>query len=611
MLPSLLGGWLWTEIAQAAELQFWRFEPAQNRLVFSTDVSVQPQVQLIPDPTRLVVDLPGIQLRQPTVRQSLSGTVRSVRVGQFDNFTTRIVVELDPAYVVDPNQVKVEGTSGNNWSIALPTPQRIGSTLTRSPVSPEAVQTPILPSPPSPAQRATPPRDTAPPEISARPDQPGLEDISITQDGLFFKTTGNTPEVSVQRSRNRRQVVVTLRGLTANPELTRRTFNPDYFGIQQLKVRQSQNSPSQTEVVLDVSRSSPNWFASVSRFGGVSVLPQVRDRAPRPTSTVSLLQGETPQAPAATSLAQVTQVRAVQLGGDQMLVQADRPISYLTAWEGSQYRLTIRAAQLASGVQPPRVGLGSPLSAVQFRQDQTGLSILSTPATGVRIVGVQRRSSDSIILRLARAGSPASTVQIPTPAPTPTAPTTPLPRPGRKVVVIDPGHGGRDPGAIGINGLRETNVVLPISLDVSRILQQQGLTVYLTRTDEREIDLEPRVSLAERVRADVFVSIHANAISMSRPDVNGLETYYAPGSSAGARLAQSIHNSVLGSINMGDRGVRSARFYVIRRTSMPAALVETGFVTGAIDNPRLADPAFRRQMAEAIARGILRYLSGS
>jgi N-acetylmuramoyl-L-alanine amidase len=176
-------------------------------------------------------------------------------------------------------------------------------------------------------------------------------------------------------------------------------------------------------------------------------------------------------------------------------------------------------------------------------------------------------------------------------------------------VVIDPGHGGSDPGAIGINGLRETNVVLPISLDVSRILQQQGVTVYLTRTDEREIDLEPRVALAERVSADVFVSIHANAISMSRPDVNGLETFYTPGSVEGQRLAQTIHNSILGGVSIGNRGVKNARFYVIRRTSMPAALVETGFVTGAIDNPRLADPAFRRQMAEAIARGILQYLS--
>jgi N-acetylmuramoyl-L-alanine amidase len=108
----------------------------------------------------------------------------------------------------------------------------------------------------------------------------------------------------------------------------------------------------------------------------------------------------------------------------------------------------------------------------------------------------------------------------------------------------------------------------------------------------------------------VFVSIHANAISMSRPDVNGLETYYAPGSGAGLQLARSIHQSVLGNINMGDRGVRAARFYVIRNTSMPAALVETGFVTGAADAPRLADPGFRRQMAEAIARGILNYLAG-
>ena len=124
-----------------------------------------------------------------------------------------------------------------------------------------------------------------------------------------------------------------------------------------------------------------------------------------------------------------------------------------------------------------------------------------------------------------------------------------------------------------------------------------------------KLTLAPRVALAERVRANVFVSIHANAISMSRPDVNGLETYYAPGSPSGKRLAQSIHNSVLGGISMGSRGVRSARFYVIRRTSMPAALVETGFVTGALDNPRLANPAFRRQMAEAIARGILQYLT--
>lgn len=127
----------------------------------------------------------------------------------------------------------------------------------------------------------------------------------------------------------------------------------------------------------------------------------------------------------------------------------------------------------------------------------------------------------------------------------------------------------------------------------------------MTRTDDREIELEPRVQLAERVNASLFVSIHANAINMSRPDVNGIETYYY---SRGWRLAYTIHNSILQATGARDRGVRQARFYVLRETSMPAVLVETGFVTGAEDAPQLANPAYRKVMAEAIARGILQYI---
>ncbi|MDB9504790.1 N-acetylmuramoyl-L-alanine amidase, partial [Spirulina major CS-329] len=185
-------------------------------------------------------------------------------------------------------------------------------------------------------------------------------------------------------------------------------------------------------------------------------------------------------------------------------------------------------------------------------------------------------------------------------------PTTPLPRPsGRDLVAIDPGHGGRDPGAIGIGGLREKDVVLPISLEVSQILQQQGVQVLMTRSDDRFISLAGRTQMANRARADIFVSIHANAISMSRPDVNGVETFYY---SSGYRLAQSIHNSILQSIQIRNRGVKQARFYVLRTSSMPAVLVEVGFVTGREDAPRLANPQFRSQMAQAIARGILLYL---
>jgi N-acetylmuramoyl-L-alanine amidase len=158
---------------------------------------------------------------------------------------------------------------------------------------------------------------------------------------------------------------------------------------------------------------------------------------------------------------------------------------------------------------------------------------------------------------------------------------------------------------VGIDGIREADIVLDIGKKLAEILSQQGVQVVLTRDRDVEIDLEPRVSYAEQVNADLFVSVHANAINMSRPDVNGLETYYY---SSGQGLASDIHRSILDSMDIRDRGVRTARFYVLRRTSMPAVLVEVGFVTGAEDQRRLSDSDYRTQMAQAIARGVLQYI---
>ncbi|HEY9814293.1 MAG TPA: N-acetylmuramoyl-L-alanine amidase, partial [Candidatus Obscuribacterales bacterium] len=191
----------------------------------------------------------------------------------------------------------------------------------------------------------------------------------------------------------------------------------------------------------------------------------------------------------------------------------------------------------------------------------------------------------------------------PTPTPTPSA-TLPVPT-SRSLVVIDPGHGGRDPGAVGIDGLREKDVVLPISLQVASLLEQQGVQTQMTRSDDRELDLAPRVASAERANADLFVSIHANALSMSRPDVNGIETFYY---SSGRSLAQSIQSNLISTTGMRDRGVKQARFYVLTQTTMPSVLVEVGFVTGSEDASRLRDSAFQTQIAEAIARGILEQL---
>jgi N-acetylmuramoyl-L-alanine amidase len=183
---------------------------------------------------------------------------------------------------------------------------------------------------------------------------------------------------------------------------------------------------------------------------------------------------------------------------------------------------------------------------------------------------------------------------------------TPLPTPypkSRIVIAVDPGHGGRDPGAIGIGGLQEKNVILPIGLELAEILKRQGMQVVLTRSKDVFLDLAPRTAIANRAKARAFISVHANAAGTS--SANGLETYYY--GSGSLKLAQTIHSNILQRVSIRDRGVRRARFYVLRNTDMPAVLVEVGFVTGSQDSRNLGSGSYRRKMAEGIAQGVIRY----
>ena len=178
-------------------------------------------------------------------------------------------------------------------------------------------------------------------------------------------------------------------------------------------------------------------------------------------------------------------------------------------------------------------------------------------------------------------------------------------------VVIDPGHGGPDPGAIGIGGIRETDVVLEVSKIVKNLLSEKGVKVRLTRKNEVDLDLPPRVSFANNTDADIFVSIHANASRGKRRDINGLETFYYRGW-RGRLLAKKIQKQILRvSPGSPDRGVKQGRFYVIKNTRMPAVLVEIGFLTGRLDARRLEKTGHRKRIAYAIAKGILEYLSKS
>jgi N-acetylmuramoyl-L-alanine amidase len=559
-------------------------------LVFTTDDGVQPRAQLIANPTRLVIDLPGTTVGRASVPQPVGGGIREVRVGQFNAQTTRIVVELNPGYTIDPEQIQVRGATPTEWSVQLPTPQPIESDSSLSP----------QPAPDS------PPASAPTPPIAAATQ---LEAVRVTPDGFFVRTRGATPEIEVDRSRDRRQFTIDLEDTAISPQLTQLEQSIDRFGVDRLVISQVETSPPLARITLELSSTEADWRATASNLGGVVIVPTgAIASVPEPEATEPLAES----LPAPPAPAEPATIQAVELAedGSQLLVQADQPLTYDSGWDrpSAAYRITIPNARLAEQVTPPQLAAGSPLLRVRLlQQNEQTVVILVQPAAGVQI-GQINQPADALALQLQR-GSQVSPSQRPIPVTPPGSISPPETLPqvpnSRVVIVIDPGHGGPDPGAVGIGGLREVEVVLPISLEVAALLEQQGAQVILTRSTERDLDLEPRVQIANRANADLFVSIHANAISLSRPDVNGVETYYY---GSGNRLAQVIHSSIIQATGSVDRGVRRARFYVLRNTEMPAVLVEVGFVTGQNDARQLSDPAYRSQMAAAIARGILQYV---
>lgn len=198
-----------------------------------------------------------------------------------------------------------------------------------------------------------------------------------------------------------------------------------------------------------------------------------------------------------------------------------------------------------------------------------------------------------------------------------------------RMVVIDPGHGGTDRGTRGNSGI-EKEMTLDLAKRLERYLEAEGVNVLMTRTSDATVSLEDRVDFTTSKRADLFVSLHFN----SGGTASGIETYCMPPAGttstadAGARqvyrsdeerspnnrfdeknvwLAHCAQKSLLKTTGGEDRGVRRARFYVLRYASCPAILVEAGFLTNRAEEQKILSTEYRGQLARAIAEGILTY----
>lgn len=215
-----------------------------------------------------------------------------------------------------------------------------------------------------------------------------------------------------------------------------------------------------------------------------------------------------------------------------------------------------------------------------------------------------------------------------------------------QTVVVDPGHGGKDPGALGVGGLREKDVTLRLAKRLAGELEARGFRVVSTRADDRYLGLEERTAIAESVGGDVFVSLHANA--SRRRSVRGIETYFldenherhsvtvaarengvdrshvnalqrtlarlrvSEVSPHSRRLAELVQRELVTGLPeryhpVADLGVKKGPFYVLFLSSMPAVLVESGFLTNRTEARRLGDDRYLDAVAERIALALARY----
>ena len=209
----------------------------------------------------------------------------------------------------------------------------------------------------------------------------------------------------------------------------------------------------------------------------------------------------------------------------------------------------------------------------------------------------------------------------------PTVPEKPIPQVvnyrttggiGGKIIVLDPGHGGSDPGAIGPTGLQEKQVTLPIAEYLKSILEAKGAKVILTRTTDVDVygphasgvdELQARVNVANGNQADAFISIHIN--SFSNPNVGGIATYYFDGSDQSKKLASSVQEQIAEHSGFnGDRGIQPGNLYVLRHSLMPSILVELGFISNPKEEGHLKEATTQKDFANELAKGLEVYFGG-
>lgn len=189
-------------------------------------------------------------------------------------------------------------------------------------------------------------------------------------------------------------------------------------------------------------------------------------------------------------------------------------------------------------------------------------------------------------------------------------------------VVIDPGHGGSDPGKVGVGEVLEKDINLQISIRLKKLLEKKGIKVIMTREDDCSLadegvgnkkvsDLKNRIKKVEESDADILVSIHQN--SYSSESVKGAQVFYYTDSENGKNLSNCIQNSIKSSVDKENKRQAKSNnnYYILVHSICPAVIVECGFLSNYEESAKLSDKEYQQSMAEAVAEGIFEYLVSS
>lgn len=602
-------------VPQLAQIDTWQFDPSLGRLEITTQGATRPLLFVLQNPDRVVLDFPNTRLGSEPQTLRYGSQVQSVRTGQMTATIARFVLTMAPGQSINLDQLQLETANPQRWAVqflsnrngsgspalpALGSPSGDRSSSTVAPLGSLPGSNPPPLATPAPSPLLTPPPRLAPPFAGG---QVQIQSLAATSDGFLVRTSGPT-QATVRRVPDPDRIVVDLLNTTLSSGVTQRSLAVNQLGVRTLRVGQFE--PTVARVVLDVDPTAGDWEARYdSQLGGLKIVPAGG------SSQASL----TPDPPMGGATGPLATMQAVQLLGDQLTISADGFLFYRSGWDPDTgaYRITVRPARLPASLPDPGLPPNGPVDRIRFVQDSPDtVTILVQPAQDFNVVEPNPgQGSRRITLQLQSLdGTPISPPPLNLPAlnlPPATEATPPAqPVPAQGVIAIDPGHGGRDPGAIGVGGVQEKVVNLEIARRVIQRLQSSGYTVITTRTDDREILLQPRVDQAVQANATIFVSIHTNALD--RSGVRGVETYYLKPDSES--LATTLHQAIVAGSGAPDRGVRRARFFVVRETpvGMPSVLLELGYLTNPEEGRLLATSDYQDRLAQAIADGILAYM---